>query len=620
VAVSGGLSASVSTAVSVPALTIGVVDTPPPPARSPATSLTSEHLFDTVALPFGPGRRPPRPTGRTTRRKDDVLAEPLQTTLDLGIPLSEVTFCVVDLETTGGSVAESRITEIGAVKVRGGERLATFQSLVNPLESIPPYVARLTGITDGLVAGEPQIEQVLPALVEFLRGCVFVAHNAGFDFGFVNAALARLDYEPLPGPPVCTAKLAKRVVWPDVPNVKLQTLARYFRTRVQPVHRALADAEATAEVLNGLLDLGGRLGIATLGDLREASRARGRPNYGKIRLADALPRSPGVYLFRGRDGRVLYVGKSKDLRARVRSYFYGDSRKKIEDLLSEVTVVEGVRCGSELEALVVEARLIGVYEPKYNRRGTTWRRAAYLKVDPSEAYPRVKVVREARPGDGCVYLGPFGSGARARLAKEALEEVLPIRRCTRAMSARTRFAPCALADIGRCVAPCDGRTDPERYGELVLRLTSSLQAPGELLGALEARMAALARQERYEEAGLVRDRLRALAEGLHRARQDAWLVGAGRLVLREPGGARLPLRGGSLERDDGADPIPLPCPRERAEELGAVRSWLARSPTRVEAAEVAPTEPVDGGARLARVLARVREAERPPAVRARHPE
>jgi DNA polymerase-3 subunit epsilon len=124
------------------------------------------------------------------------------------------------------------------------------------------------------------------------------------------------------------------VVWPDVPNVRLQTLAQYFRTTVRPSHRALPDAEACAEVLHGLLELGGRLGILTLGDLHAAVRARGRPNYGKIRLADALPHSTGVYLFRGRDGRVLYVGKSNDLRARVKSYFYGDPRKKVEDLLA----------------------------------------------------------------------------------------------------------------------------------------------------------------------------------------------------------------------------------------------------------------------------------------------
>ena len=546
-----------------------------------------------------------------------MLAEPIQATLDLSVPLSEVAFCVVDLETTGGSPVESRITEVGAVKVRGGERLGTFQTLVDPREPIPHYVAQLTGIDDRLVAGEPPIEQVLPSLTEFLRGSVFVAHNAGFDLGFLNAALGRLDYDPVPGPPICTAKLAKRVVWPEVPNVQLLTLARYFRTRVQPVHRALADAEATAEVLHGLLDLGGRLGILTLGDLHEACRARGRPNYGKIRLAEGLPHAAGVYLFRGRDGRVLYVGKSKDLRARVKSYFYGDTRKKVGDLLTEVTAVDGVRCGSELEALALEARLIGAHEPRYNRRGKSWRRYAYLKLDPSEAFPRLKVVHAAR-GDGAAYLGPFSNAGRARLAKEALEEVVPIRRCTAAMRARTRFSPCALADMGRCAAPCDGRVDLERYAELVRHLLSSLERPGELLGALEARMTDLASQERFEEASLVRDRLRALAESLQRTRQEAWLVGAGAMVLVTGGGVRVRLTGASVARGDGVGPIGLPCPRDRADELAAVRSWIAtRRDLRLEHVDVPPAESVDGGREIARVLAAIRAAAPSPG-RSRH--
>jgi DNA polymerase-3 subunit epsilon len=549
-----------------------------------------------------------------------VLAEPFQTTLDQGVPLAEVTFCAVDLETTGGSPRDNRITEIGAVKYRGGERLGSFQALVNPREPIPRSIVRLTGIDDRLVAGEPPIEQVLPSFLEFVRGSVFVAHNARFDFAFLNENLERLDYPPLPGPPVCTARLARRVVWPDVPNVRLRTLARYFRTRATPIHRALDDAEACGEVLHGLLELTGRLGILTLGDLHEAVRARGRPNFGKIRLADDLPEAPGVYLFRARDGRVLYVGKSTNLRARVRSYFYGDGRKKVERLLEEVSSVDGIACEGELEALVVEARLIQRHEPPYNRRGKGWRRAAYLKLDPTEAWPRLKVVR-ATTDDGAAFLGPFGSSARARLVKDAIEDVVPIRRCTTSMRASTRFAPCALADMGRCLAPCDGRIDRERYGELVRRLISSLSTcPDELLAALETRLGALADQERYEEAALARDRMHALALALSQSRRDAWLVGAGRLVLAasrahgrsagadRPGdAATIVLRDGALTRAGErtpADPLGLPCPRERADELAAVRSWLVRHPLRVLASDVPPAEPVDGGATIARILAR----------------
>ncbi|MEX1047875.1 MAG: DEDD exonuclease domain-containing protein [Actinomycetota bacterium] len=533
----------------------------------------------------------------------------VQMSLDEGVPLSEVTFCIVDLETTGGSPASSAITEIGAVKYRGGERLGTFSTLVNPRQPIPPFITHMTGIDDLEVATAPPLEAVVPAFAEFLAGSVFVAHNAGFDLGFVNAAFKALDYDPVAPPPVCTARLARRVVWPDVPNVRLNTLAEYFHCAVRPEHRALPDAEACAEVLHGLLELGGRLGISTLADLRQAVRARGRPHFAKIRLTDHLPRAPGVYIFRSKDQRVLYVGKAKDLRSRVKAYFYGDGRKKVEDLLSELATVEGIQCHTELEALVLEARLVRQYEPKYNRRGKTWRRHAYLKIDLSEAFPRIKVVRETKGADA-VFVGPFPSSMQARLAKEALEDAFPIRRCTKPMRATTRFAPCALADMGRCRAPCDGRIDTERYGELVRGLISSLQSPGGLLEALDNRMNHLASMDRFEEAALCRDRLRVLAEALEKGRTDSWLLGSGTLVLREEGGRSLRFVGGALEDGRGSEPIGRPCPRDRAEELSAVRRWLARNPVVVEEAENPPLEQVEGGALLHRLLAKLRAAER----------
>src|SRR2546422_2539081 len=171
-----------------------------------------------------------------------------------------------------------------------------------------------------------------------------------------------------------------------------------------------------------------------------------------MRLADQLPRGPGVYLFQGRDGRGVYVGKSKDIRGRVKSYFYGDSRKQVQDLLTETVAVDGIQCGSELEALVLGARLIRSHRPKHNRRGKRWRRYAYLKVDTADAFPCIKVVREPK-GEGA-FLGPFGTSQLARLAKEALEDAFPIRRCTKAMRASTRVSPCALGAMGRRLAPC----------------------------------------------------------------------------------------------------------------------------------------------------------------------
>jgi len=530
---------------------------------------------------------------------------------DLGIPLSEVTFTCVDLETTGGSPPESRITEIGAVRYRGGEREATFQTLVDPGVPIPRFVSHLTGIDDIMVREAPPVEAVLPSLLEFLRGAVFVAHNAGFDHRFLNHDLERLGYDPVPGPPVCTARLARRVLTADdVPNLRLATLAQFFRTVSRPTHRALDDAEACAEVLHGLLDLGGRLGILTLTDLREAVRARGRRHLGKVRLADGLPSAPGVYVFRrppgqAGPGEVLYVGKSKDIRARVRSYFYGDDRRQIDSMLAEAGAVEPHPCGSEIEALVLEARLIRRHSPRYNRRGKAWRRYAYLKLDLAEAWPRLKVVRKAT-GRGA-YLGPFRSSRAARQAKEALEEAFQIRRCTRSMGRATRFAPCALADLGRCLAPCDGRVTPERYEGLVRSLQHALSSPGGLLAALEGRLGRLADQERFEEAAELRDRLSALVAALARARQERWLVEAEDLEV-EIDGRRLRFRRGALVRRGDETGYSSPLSLDAVDEVRAVLSCLRGA--RVIRADHAPAEPVDGGAALADLRRRLEASRR----------
>ena len=192
---------------------------------------------------------------------------------ELGRPLRDVTFCVVDLETTGGSVGDGdMITEIGAVKVRGGEVLGEFQTLVNPHTAIPAFIAVLTGITNSMVADAPPISSALPAFLEFARGSVLVAHNARFDVGFLRHFAQQQD---IPWPDfevVDTVKVARRVVTRDeAPNHKLSSLARVFRSGTTPNHRALADARATVDVLHGLMERLGSLGVHTLEELQTYS-------------------------------------------------------------------------------------------------------------------------------------------------------------------------------------------------------------------------------------------------------------------------------------------------------------------------------------------------------------
>jgi DNA polymerase-3 subunit epsilon len=396
---------------------------------------------------------------------------------DAGTPLAEVTFVVLDLETTGGSAAADEITEVGALKLRGGELLGTFETLVNPGVPIPPVITVLTGITEAMVLPAPRIDEVLPALLEFVGDAVVVGHNVRFDAAFLDAALVHRDYPRLANRRVDTLGIARRLVRDEVPDLRLATLARHFRTAVEPSHRAFADASATAEVFHALLERAAGLGVLGLDDLLSLPGIRAHPCAQKLAATAHLPRSPGIYVFRDRGGRPLYVGKATNLRARVRSYF-ADDRRKVPQLLRETEAVDHYVCADPLEAAVREVRLIQQLEPRFNRAAKGWRRYSYLKLT-AERFPRLAVARAARD-DGACYLGPFRSARAAQLAREAIETAVPLRRCATRIGRRAApepGPPCVPAQLGVATCPCRGQvsdTDYERHVETVRRaLTGS---------------------------------------------------------------------------------------------------------------------------------------------------
>ena len=193
---------------------------------------------------------------------------------DLRAPLFEVTFAVIDLETTGCSPFESAITEVGAAKYRGGACLGTLQTLVDPGQGIPPAVTWLTGITEAMVTDAPPIAAVLPTLLEFVGGAVIVGHNIRFDLRFLAVALAATDRPDLTNRFVDTCSLARRLTAGEVRDCRLATLARYFRVEHLPPHRALDDALATADLLHCLLERAGTIGVVALDRLLELSTRR----------------------------------------------------------------------------------------------------------------------------------------------------------------------------------------------------------------------------------------------------------------------------------------------------------------------------------------------------------
>jgi len=512
---------------------------------------------------------------------------------DMGTPLADVTFCVLDLETTGASPATCAITEVGAIKVRGGECLGTFQTLVNPQTEIPFFITVLTGITMSMVVPAPTIGEVLPNLLEFAGDSVIVGHNVRFDLSFLQAALTAEGYPRLDHRWVDTCALARRLVRDEVPDCRLSTLADRMRLAHQPCHRALADALATADLLHALLERAGTIGVLGLDDLIELPTIRAHPQVGKLKLTARLPRSPGVYLFRGLGGRVLYVGKATNLRARVRSYFGGDERRKVSQLLRETESIDHVVCSGPLEAAVLEVRLIHRHLPPFNHRSKLWSRYAYLKLTLDERFPRLSVVRKVRPGDGCLYLGPLSSSGAARAVAEAIESAVPLRRCTARppRGSAIRSAACTAAQLGVAACPCAGDIGEAEYAALVERVVRGLTVdPSILFDPLEERMRRLAEAERFEEAADVRDRAAALARALTRHRRLDSLRRAGRVEL-DVDGTLVVLTGGRLsasgpsgsqvalfdaespEPDTPLDPnAPLPC--HLVDEVSCVAAWL----------------------------------------------
>jgi DNA polymerase-3 subunit epsilon len=183
---------------------------------------------------------------------------------------AELEFAVIDLETTGWSPGVAAITEIAAVRVRGGRRQGEFASLVNPGVPVPPGIEDLTGISDWMLAAAPRLPAVLPGLLDFADGCVLVAHNAPFDVGFLRAACAECGLAWPRFTVLDTVMLARQLMDPDeVPDCKLGTLAGFFRARTAPSHRALADARATADVLGWLIRRLTHHGIRTLDQLMQ---------------------------------------------------------------------------------------------------------------------------------------------------------------------------------------------------------------------------------------------------------------------------------------------------------------------------------------------------------------
>jgi len=548
--------------------------------------------------------------------------------------LADVAFTVVDLETTGATPSTSKITEIGAVRVEGGEQTQSFSQLVNPGVHIPAMVTGITGIDDATVAEAPPIEDVLPRFVEFSAGTVLVAHNARFDLGFLDYELTKLMRCTFPRPTLDTLRLARRLC--PGQRCSLAALAERFDTVVKPGHRALRDAQATAELLVMFLAWLQEQGMTTLEEVARFCEPGARRNYHKIALTDGLPTKPGVYIMRDAHDHALYIGKAENLRRRTRDHFLQRQAYHARQALELLERIETIETGSEFGALLLEQRLIARHRPLYNSHGTRVASYQYVKLS-AEQYPRLYATPNVRD-DGALYAGPFRKASTARRFIDCLTSVYPLRTCVRLPGASGRAGSaksdgaaggdgatggaaaggdrrghaCPRAETGACLAPCRRDVDGA-YDETVAAVRRVLEGDGlDVDRRLEERQALMVERLAFEQAGRLQRQREVFARALRgirrlRAAQTThavlvypapspgrarlWGVARGSVVAEK----EVATRTFTLDRSlrflaavQAAEPPRPPLPASAIDEILLVHGWLQHHAEAVHVLDLTP--------------------------------
>jgi DNA polymerase III subunit epsilon len=455
----------------------------------------------------------------------------------LKVPLERGRYVVVDLETIGGRPGPGTITEIGAYRMEGPRMTDSFATLVRPRGPISPFVTRLTSITNEMVADAPPIERVLPAFRDFLGDAVMVAHNAQFDFAFLDFEFRRVFGMGLKNPVLCTLRLSRRFA-PSLRRRRLDALAEHFGLSTEGRHRGLGDARMAAELLSIFLDAAAQSGINRVDRLidlhsRGAAGRRIERHLPPEAIA-ALPAAPGVYLMRNERGDLLYIGKARRLRERVGSYFNGamGANAKTADLVSHVYAVDTRVTPSALDAALLEWRLIRELKPPYNRILKGMAQAYFVRLDLMDAFPRLKLSTKLSVRRGVMQLGPFVGRGGVDRAVRALGRILGLRTCGGKLAPGADFSPCIYGQMGHCAMPCNLGIDEDAYGARVRRAVEFLRGRvGPLLGELARAREQAARAMRFEEAARFQRELESLSTLAARAERLSRVVTENNLVI-----------------------------------------------------------------------------------------
>ncbi|MBS1534843.1 MAG: GIY-YIG nuclease family protein [Bacteroidetes bacterium] len=374
-------------------------------------------------------------------------------------------YAILDIETTGGAYNEEGITEIAIYRFDGHEVVDQFISLVNPEIPIQPFVAKLTGINNAMLRSAPKFYEIAKRIIEITQDCIIVAHNASFDYRILRTEFKRLGYK-YEHKTLCTVELAQELI-PDQKSYSLGKLVRALGIPMADRHRASGDAMATVKLFKLLLDKDLEKNI--LQKYIQTEVIKGMvPKLADI--VEALPSVTGVYYIHREDGKIIYIGKSKNIRRRVNQHFTGTTNK-CKKIQLEVFMVTYEETGSELIALLKESQEIKVHQPIYNRsqRKSIFQWALYSEVD-AQGYINLKLQKADGRKKEITAFTTFQEGKNALFRISAQYKL-----CQKLNGIYNTNSNCFQYTIKECNGACIGQESPESYNQRVMEFINNHQ-------------------------------------------------------------------------------------------------------------------------------------------------
>lgn len=435
--------------------------------------------------------------------------------------IDKISFTVVDVETTGLSARNERVIEIALVKVENLKIVEKFSTLVNPQRQIPSFISMLTGITNSDVRNAPLFNQIYPVLLEKTESSILCGHNLQFDLSFLRNEAKLIGDDFNPSHTLCTLKLARKL-FPHLKSRSLTPLAYYLNIKNKNSHRALGDAETTAKVLIKLLkQLKKNEGIDSLDEL--LAYQSGLKSFQSLKIKQELqndfynlPNAPGIYYFLNSKNEIIYIGKAKSLRKRVKSYFSPTADTKVKKIIRQAKRLHHIITNSELTALIAEAESIKVKNPKHNKMLKGYGKKYFIKVLNIKSAPHLDITNKF-DFDGCDYFGLYHSKRDAQKIVEFINKTFAIRECSDKEFLKSRT--CFLYDIQRCTAPCLGiEFNIQKHNQELEEVYRFLNGENQnAMNRLLNKMKYYSSQQMYEKAAETKHLIDFLFEEIHKS-------------------------------------------------------------------------------------------------------